>query len=88
MGVTALRLDPLDTVVCVLRAHSAGEQAVLDDGSTILLTGPVPLGHKIASQNIAKGDPVLKYGVPIGVATRAIAVGEHVHLHNLAGDGP
>jgi len=26
---------------------------------------------------------VLKYGCPIGTATRAIAPGEHVHLHNV-----
>ncbi|MEW5935370.1 MAG: SAF domain-containing protein, partial [Bacillota bacterium] len=26
---------------------------------------------------------VIKYGVAIGVAERAIAPGEHVHVHNL-----
>jgi hypothetical protein len=25
---------------------------------------------------------VIKYGVPIGVAIRAIQIGEHVHVHN------
>ena len=30
------------------------------------------------------GEDVVKYGMPIGHATRDIAVGEHVHVHNLA----
>jgi hypothetical protein len=29
---------------------------------------------------------VLKYGLPIGSATRAIAAGEHVHVQNLKSD--
>ena len=41
-------------------------------------------GHKHALQPIAKGEPVIKYGFPIGHATADIAVGEWVHSHNLA----
>lgn len=41
-------------------------------------------GHKYARRAIAEGENVIKYGMPIGHATRAIAVGEHVHVHNLA----
>lgn len=88
MDVTALRLDSDDNVVCLLRAHEGGERAVLEDGSAIALIGPAPLGHKVAAMPIAEGAPVIKYGAPIGHATRPIAAGEHVHLHNLAGDGP
>lgn len=44
----------------------------------------IPRGHKIALRAIAAGAPVRKYGFPIGVATQAIALGEHVHSHNLA----
>lgn len=44
----------------------------------------IPRGHKIALRAIAAGAPVRKYGFPIGVATQAIASGEHVHSHNLA----
>jgi hypothetical protein len=42
----------------------------------------VPFGHKVALRAIAQGEAVIKYGVAIGSATRAIAVGEHVHVHN------
>lgn len=43
----------------------------------------IPLGHKIALAPIGAGQTVVKYGHPIGKATRAIAKGEHVHTHNL-----
>ena len=39
-------------------------------------------GHKIALRAFAEGDRIVKYGFPIGEATRPIAVGEWVHLHN------
>ena len=40
-------------------------------------------GHKYALRDIAEGENVVKYGMPIGHATRAIAKGEHVHVHNV-----
>lgn len=43
----------------------------------------IPLGHKIALGNIAKGATVIKYGCSIGKATQAIKKGDHVHTHNL-----
>ena len=41
-------------------------------------------GHKYARRLIKAGEDVIKYGMPIGRATRDIAPGEHVHVHNLA----
>jgi len=43
----------------------------------------IALGHKIALRNIGKGDKVIEYGDVIGAATKDIATGEHVHVHNL-----
>ncbi len=40
-------------------------------------------GHKYALRDIAAGENVVKYGMPIGHATRAIAKGEHVHVENV-----
>lgn len=40
-------------------------------------------GHKYALRDIRQGENVIKYGQPIGHATRDIAKGEHVHSHNL-----
>ncbi|MEP3048212.1 MAG: UxaA family hydrolase [Roseibium sp.] len=44
----------------------------------------VAMGHKIADRTIAKGETVLKYGLPIGIATAVIPAGAHVHVHNIA----
>ena len=44
----------------------------------------IPSGHKIATEEIASGSAVRKYGQVIGVATRDIAAGAHVHVQNLA----
>lgn len=41
-------------------------------------------GHKVALAPIARGDSVIKYSFPIGIATIDIAAGAHVHSHNLA----
>lgn len=43
----------------------------------------VNTGHKSAICDIKKGEKVIKYGYPIGVATEDIKKGEHVHSHNL-----
>ena len=41
-------------------------------------------GTKWRCADVPAGGQVRKYGQVIGVATRAIAAGEHVHTHNLA----
>lgn len=46
----------------------------------------VPLGHKIAMRDIAKGEQVIKYGTAIGRATQDIRAGQHVHVHNVKGE--
>ena len=62
--------------------------ADLTEGVALKLTGvtvkrTVPRGHKVAVRDIAADEPVFKYGQVIGHSTRAIAAGEHVHVHNL-----
>ena len=43
----------------------------------------VETGHKVALCDIAEGENVIKYGFPIGHATKSIKEGESVHSHNL-----
>lgn len=50
---------------------------------TVRVAGDIPYGHKIAVQNIGKGEEIRKYGEEIGVASRDIVKGEYVHVHNL-----
>src|SRR5207237_9899154 len=47
---------------------------------------PIDLGQKLALADIEQGEPVRKYGQIIGFASRPIAGGGHVHVHNLKAD--
>jgi altronate dehydratase len=69
-------------VATALVPLAAGTAVALDAASVTLLAD-IPRGHKFAVRPIAKGEAVLKYGQPIGRATRAIQPGEHVHVHNV-----
>ena len=40
-------------------------------------------GHKYALCDINKGEEIIKYGQPIGIAQTDIKKGEHVHSHNM-----
>ncbi|MBU4531351.1 MAG: altronate dehydratase family protein [Hoeflea sp.] len=79
-----IRLNPQDNVIIALMDLSAGAVVPGLDGP---LKEAVARGHKIATHPIAEGDKVLRYGQTIGVATRSIAPGEHVHVHNLGMGG-
>ena len=50
---------------------------------SVKLRDNVPLGHKVAMRDVAKDQPVIKYGRHIGKAVKDIAKGAHVHTHNL-----
>lgn len=77
-----LKLNPIDEVAVALQDIKAGEQLEVE-GQVLTAKYDISHGHKIALTAIAKGQPVVKYGFPIGKATADIAVGEHVHIHNM-----
>jgi hypothetical protein len=83
--MSAIRLSPLDNIVVLSRSVEAGTTIDVD-GHRLRVAGPLGLGHKLALRSIAAGDKILKYGVSIGSATRDIAAGEHVHVHNMKSD--
>ncbi len=47
------------------------------------LSQAVPLGHKLSLRDVAEGEPVIEYGLPIGTATTDIRRGDYVHIHNV-----
>ena len=71
--------DARDNVAVAISNLPAG--VPLRDG--LAASEAIPAGHKIALRSIKRGDPVIKLGQPIGIATDAIASGAHVHSHNL-----
>ena len=79
---TLIQVHPQDTVAVVRRAVAAGERLDLD-GISLTVLEPIDQGHKIALVDHHNGDPVIRYGHQIGLATEEIRPGSHVHVHNL-----
>jgi altronate hydrolase len=76
-----IRIHAQDNVV-IARQQLLGGTVLVAEGVTV--SGLVPPGHKVATCDIAVGQPVRRYDQIIGVATQPIAKGAHVHTHNLA----
>ena len=76
-------VDPNDHVATALRDIVKGETLDLH-GQKITARSDIPKGHKIAIRAAAADEDVLKYGWPIGRASINIAIGDHVHVHNVA----
>lgn len=81
--------DTNDNVgVVVVEGLKAGTDmlcVVTHDNSSFNLTSEadVPIGHKIALNDIKEGDTAVKYGEDIGKFVADVAKGDHVHTHNL-----
>ena len=75
-------LSPNDNIYIVSQDIAAGE-ILLIDGDKISLSVNISMGHKIARQQINKGQKIIKYGFPIGVAAMTIKKGTHAHVHNI-----
>lgn len=80
-----LHIHPADNVLVLRQPLVAGESMMID-GQKVISAVSLGLGHKVAARFIRKGEQVVKFGVPIGVATQDIPMGAHVHLHNLKSD--
>jgi len=87
MPVTAMIIDPSDHVATCLAPVKRGEKVRLmlngRMGETITANQAIPYIHKICIKPLKKGAHCLKYGLSIGVASKAIKVGDYIHVHNL-----
>jgi altronate hydrolase len=80
-----LILDARDNIAVCLADLAEGD-VVQQDDITITVKNKIPRGHKIATREIARNDGIIKYGERMGHAVAPIAIGEHVHVHNILGD--
>ncbi|MCB1500345.1 MAG: UxaA family hydrolase [Bauldia sp.] len=80
-----LLLDLHDNVLVARTRIRAGEE-IRVGGVMVTVDRDLPIGHKLARRAVAPGDKIVKYGAPIGSATAAIAIGGHVHVHNVKSD--
>jgi altronate dehydratase small subunit len=78
----AILMDGKDNVATALQNLPEGATVPVS-ARTIRLLSPIPFGHKFALVDIAAGQPVVKYGEVIGLAKAPIAIGDHVHRHNV-----
>jgi altronate dehydratase small subunit len=84
MTLEALVLHPKDNVATAVRRLGRGQSVNINNRRYILLE-VIPIGHKLALQDIEAGEKIIKYGEIIGQATARIKQGEHVHIHNVEG---
>ncbi len=73
-----IKLSAEDNVAVALRDIKAGEKT-----ATVTTADDIPKGHKVALAKISKGAAVTKYAQIIGYATDDIAIGKHIHTHNI-----
>ncbi len=74
-----IQINDIDNVAVALHPAPAGTAF---GGATA--SEEIPQGHKMALKDIAAGDMIMKYGLPIGHATKEIKAGQWVHTHNMA----
>ena len=81
--------DEKDNVgVVVIETTKKGQDCsawIMENDKTVKVSSmnEVPLGHKIALQDLKEGDTILKYGHDIGKVVKPIKKGEHVLVHNV-----
>lgn len=76
-------IDNVCTVVDTVEPATEVCAEIDDKKIVVAVVERIPFGHKFALRLIKTGDPVIKYGETIGLATKDILPGQHVHVHNL-----
>ena len=79
MQPIAIRIHKNDNVVT---AKSDIDININIDEENVNTNQHIPVGHKVATQNISQGDEIIKYDTIIGIAKENIKIGDHVHVHN------
>ena len=77
----AIRMHAADNVAIVANDGGLAAGTVMPAGVAegLVLRDKVPQGHKLALVNLAKGQAVMRYNVPVGYARQDIAAGSWVH---------
>ena len=84
MDKRAIRIDEGDNVAVVAQSVRKSDQVlIVEKKESITALDDINTGHKIAIAHIAKGELIMKHGIPIGRATQDIAAGNWVHVHNV-----
>lgn len=83
----AILMNDKDNVATVLTAINKNEWVVIVYNNKIVnevnALEDIELYHKLAIRPIEMGEKLYKYGEVIGIATKSIKAGEHVHINNI-----
>ena len=87
--VRGIQLNDIDTCVTLTEAADACDIIRVEGNGEKTVTAKefVPKWHKVAVKSVKSGGRIYKYGAVIGIATRDIEAGEHVHIHNIRAPG-
>ncbi len=82
----ALVLGEKDNVATAIVDIDPGEVPVMFNNGVkkVKVNQPIQYGHKFAVRDVGEDEDIIKYGEVIGISTKAIKTGEHVHVHNVA----
>jgi altronate hydrolase len=81
--INMIVLGEQDNVGVALRDIEQGEVACDAKGREIAAGEAIPQAHKLALLPIGEGEPIIRMGVSVGIARRAIARGALAHVHNV-----
>lgn len=77
-----IKINPIDSVVVCLNPIKNGD-VIRVDNKEITVRQDTPSGHKILIEDKSEGEDIIKYGYPIGKATKDLKAGEWVNENNL-----
>ena len=77
METTYLKINPADNVAVAITPLKAGE-TIQADGQKITLKTDIPAGHKVTLKDFNEGENIIKYGYPIGHATKPVPQGSWI----------
>ena len=79
-------IHPLDNVVVAVEDIEAGTEVTVvhaDTEQSLQVVDDIPFGHAIAVRSIGQGQPVIRGGARLGIASVPIQPGQHAHTHNM-----
>lgn len=80
----SLLIDKNDNVVTAFELIEKGTKiSAIGLEKKIVATEDIINGHKVAIEDITKGEFIIKYGKKVGVALADVHVGDLVHIHNI-----
>ena len=66
-----IKIHPKDNLIVAINDLKKGENVTVDE-QTFIMQAPVKQKHKFAQSDIEKGEPLLMYGVKVGVANQKV----------------